>query len=182
MTSHDPLAVFHEVPVAAPAPEPARATASDISERDRATLEIARQLATAIPPTHDPDLTMRQLFVLHLLSQAPRPIGVLAKDLGITISSASGLMDRLEATGLIRRVHPDAPEDRRRVICHLTAAGTTALTDHLRLGNLRLEVLLTELSHDEVRLVEQAMELLIRAAREVIAKAKPAPPGAPPAA
>ena len=90
-------------------------------------------------------------------------------------------MDRLEATGLIRRVHPDAPEDRRRVICHLTAAGTTALTDHLRLGNLRLEVLLTELSHDEVRLVEQAMELLIRAAREVIAKAKPAPPGAPPA-
>ena len=182
MTSHDPLAVFHEVPVVAPAPEPARATASDISERDRATLEIARQLAAAIPPTHDPDLTMRQLFVLHLLSQAPRAIGVLARDLGITISSASGLMDRLEATGLIRRVHPDAPEDRRRVICHLTAAGTTALTDHLRLGNLRLEVLLAELSDDEVRLVEHAMELLLGAARQVIARAKPTSPGSPAAA
>jgi len=182
MTSHDPLAVSHEAPGVAPAPEPDRATAGDVSEPDRTMLEIARQLATAIPPTHDPDLTMRQLFVLHLLSQAPRSIGVVAKDLGITISSASGLMDRLETTSLIKRVHPDAPEDRRRVICHLTAVGTTALTDHLRLGNLRLEVLLAELSHDEVRLVEQAMELLIRAAREVIAKAKPAQPGAPPAA
>src|SRR5665647_2725595 len=160
MTSHDPLAVSHEAPVVAPAPEPARATAGDVSERDRAMLEIARQLSTAIPPTHDPDLTMRQLFVLHLLSQAPRSIGVIAKDLGITISSASGLMDRLETTGLIKRVHPDAPEDRRRVICHLTAVGTTALTDHLRLGNLRLEVLLAELSHDEVRLVEQALSLI----------------------
>ncbi len=154
----------------------------DVPERDRAMLEIARQLATAIPPTHDPDLTMRQLFVLHLLSQAPRPIGVIARDLGITISSASGLMDRLETTGLIRRVHPDAPDDRRRVICHLTAAGTAALTDHLRLGNLRLEVLLAELSHDEVLLVEQAMELLIRAARQVIARAQPIPSGSPAAA
>jgi len=182
MTSHNPAAVSHEAPVVAPAPEPAQATAGDVLERDRAMLEIARQLATAVPPTQDPDLTMRQLFVLHLLSQAPRSIGVIAKDLAITISSASGLMDRLETTGLIRRVHLDAPEDRRRVICHLTAVGTTALTDHLRLGNLRLEVLLAELSHDEVRLVEQAMELLIRAARQVIAKAKPASPGSSPAA
>jgi DNA-binding MarR family transcriptional regulator len=182
MTSHDPLAVSHEAPVVAPAREPARATAGDVSEPDRTMLEIARQLSTAIPPTHDPELTMRQLFVLHLLSQAPRSIGVIANDLGITTSSASGLMDRLETTGLIKRVHPDAPEDRRRVICHLTAVGTTALTDHLRLGNLRLEVLLAELSHDEVRLVEQAMELLIRAARQVIAKAKPASPGSSPAA
>jgi len=182
MTSQDPLAMSHEAPVVAPAAEPARATVGDVSERDRAMLEIARQLASAIPPAHDPDLTMRQLFVLHLLSQAPRSIGVIAKDLGITISSASGLMDRLETMGLIRRVHPDAPEDRRRVICHLSAAGTSALTDHLRLGNLRLEVLLAELSHDEVRLVEQAMELLIRAARQVIAKAKPASPGSTPAA
>ena len=179
MTSHDQLAVSLDAPVAAPAPEPARATASDATERDRAMLEIARQLATAIPLTHDPDLTVRQLFVLHLLSQAPRSIGAIAEELGITISSASGLVDRLEMAGLVRRVRPDWPEDRRRVICHLAAAGTTALTDHLRLGNLRLEVLLAELSDGEVRLVGQAMELLIGAARQVVARAKPTSPDSP---
>lgn len=178
MTKHE-LAISLDTPMAAPVPEPARATAGDVTERDRAMLEIARQLATAIPLTHDPDLTVRQLFVLHLLSQAPRSIGAIAEELGITISSASGHADRLEMTGLIRRVRPDRPEDRRRVICHLTAAGTTALTDHLRLGNLRLEALLAELSHDEIRLVEQAMGLLIRAARQVIAKAKPTSPDSP---
>ena len=176
------LAAPLDTPVAAPAPEPAQAAAGDATERDRAMLEIARQLATAIPLTHGPDLTIRQLLVLHLLSQTPRSIGAIAKDLGITISSASGLADRLEMTGLSRRVHPDAPEDRRRVICQLTAAGTTALTDHLRLGNLRLEVLLAELSDDEVRLVEHAMELLLGAAREVIARAKPTSSGSPAAA
>jgi DNA-binding MarR family transcriptional regulator len=182
MTSHEQLAVSLDAPVAAPAPEPARATAGDATERDRAMLEIARQLATAIPLKHDPDLTVRQLFVLHLLSQAPRSIGAIAEELGITISSASGLVDRLEMTGLIRRVRPERPEDRRRVICQLTTAGTTALTDHLRLGNLRLEVLLAELSDDQVRLVEHAMELLLGAARQVIARAKPTSPGSPAAA
>ena len=179
MSSHDQLAVSLDAPVAAPAPEPAPAPVGEATERDRAMLEIARQLATAIPLTHDPDLTVRQLFVLHLLSQAPRSIGAIAEELGITISSASGLVDRLETTGLIRRVRPERPEDRRRVICHLTAVGTTALTDHLRLGNLRLEVLLAELSDDEVRLVEHAMELLLGAARQVIAKAKPTSPDSP---
>ena len=178
MTIHDPLAVPDGALVAAPAPQPA-AAADAVSERDRAMIEIVRQLATVLPPTSDPDLTMRQLFVLHLLSLAPRPIGAIAEELGITISSASGLVDRLETTGLIRRVRPDRPEDRRRVICHLTAAGTTALTDHLRLGNLRLEVLLAELSDDEIRLVEQAMELLSGAARQVIARAKPTSPHSP---
>jgi len=75
MSSHDQLAVSLDAPVAAPAPEPAPAPVGEATERDRAMLEIARQLATAIPLTHDPDLTVRQLFVLHLLSQAPRSIG-----------------------------------------------------------------------------------------------------------
>ncbi len=120
--------------------------------------------------------------MLHLLSQAPRSIGAIAEELGIAISSASGLVDRLETTGLIRRVRPERPEDRRRVICQLTAGWHHRLTDHLRLGNLRLEVLLAELSDDEVRLVEQAMELLLGAARQVIARAKPTSPDSPAAA
>jgi DNA-binding MarR family transcriptional regulator len=184
MSGHHPAATPVAAPTAGSARERDGAIARDTSNRDRAMLEIARQLATAIPLAHEPDLTVRQLFVLHLLSEEPRAIGVIAKELGITISSASGLVDRLETAGLIRRVHPAPPEDRRRVICHLTPSGTTALTDHLLIGNLRLEVLLAELSADEIGLVEQAMELLLRAAREVIARAKVAsadPPADPPA-
>lgn len=153
----------------------AHCAGAGISDRDRAMLEIARQLATAIPMHQDPDLTGRQLLLLHLLSQAPRAVGEIARELGITISSASGLVDRLARLRLISRARADPPGDRRQVTCHLTSDGATALTDHLKVGNLRLETLLSELTSDEIQLVERAMALLIRAAHQVIAKAQDAP-------
>ncbi|MBM7495201.1 DNA-binding MarR family transcriptional regulator [Micromonospora luteifusca] len=71
-----------------------------------------------VPPT--------QLRVLTLISSRPETnVNGLAELLDVVPSSASRLCDRLEATGLLRRV-PD-PRDRREVRLVATAAALTLL-------------------------------------------------------
>jgi DNA-binding MarR family transcriptional regulator len=80
----------------------------------------------------------------------------LAEALDVVPSSASRLCDRLEATGLLRRV-PD-PRDRREVRLLLTAAARRVLDDlHTRRRDA-LEVVLE-------RMTPSAREELVRALR-----------------
>src|SRR5918998_4998879 len=67
------------------------------------------------------ELTMPQLRALGLLGRAPQRMGDLAAYLGISLSSATSLVERLEGKGLVERTHD--PVDRRVVHCHLTADG-----------------------------------------------------------
>lgn len=68
------------------------------------------------------------LLVLKGLSPDVRPrIGELAEQLQIQHHSAVELVDRLEASGLVRRQR--ATEDRREVLVLLTAAGERVLRD-----------------------------------------------------
>src|SRR5215207_9891605 len=67
------------------------------------------------------DLTMPQLKVLLILySESGTPMGHLAASLGVTLSTATGIVDRLVERGLI--VRHESPQDRRLVLCQLTAA------------------------------------------------------------
>ena len=86
-----------------------------------AVLEGARLAQTpAVPPT--------QLRVLHIIEGAEHTnMNRLAEALDVVPSSASRLCDRLEATGLVRRV-PD-PRDRREVRLALTPAARQLLAD-----------------------------------------------------
>lgn len=138
-----------------------------ILDLDRTILGLAGQLESAVPSARH-DLTMRQLLTLHLVSAHPLPVGGIATALGITISSASGLVERLVRAGLVSRMQGEA--DRRIVICELTDGGREALRDYLEMGRLRLERVLTELSRDELVKVEEALDALIGAARAVVAK------------
>lgn len=139
-----------------------------ILDRDRTILGLAAQLGSTVPSTRH-DLTMRQLLTLHLLSAQTRPVGEIAAALQITISSASGLVERLVRSGLVSRRHGEA--DRRIVICEPTDDGREALRDYLEMGRLQLERVLTELSREELVTVEDALEALIRAARAVVGNA-----------
>jgi DNA-binding MarR family transcriptional regulator len=86
-----------------------------------AVLDQARLAQSpAIPPT--------QLRVLTIVSRARHTnMNRLAEALDVVPSSASRLCDRLEATGLLRRM-PD-PRDRREVRLVLTAAARRMLRD-----------------------------------------------------
>jgi DNA-binding MarR family transcriptional regulator len=139
-----------------------------IMDQERTILELATQLAASTPPSRHPDLTMRQLLLLHLLSGRPQSVGEIAEAFGVTISSASGLVDRLARSRLVRRV--PGTTDRRLVICQVTDTGAAVLNEHLEMGRMQLERLLAELPAADLGVVENAMNLLIGAARQVIAR------------
>ena len=75
---------------------------------------------------HEVGLPKQQAFALHLLAhQPPLTMSALADLLGTDASTVTGLVDRLEARGLIGR-HVD-PEDRR--VKHLTVTEAGAATE-----------------------------------------------------
>jgi DNA-binding MarR family transcriptional regulator len=98
----------------------------------REILELNEQIRLqcfelAGPMAFPPDLTMRQL---HVLVAASQPDGVaiheLAKALGTSAPTASGLVNRLAAKGLVTRVEDEA--DRRVRHVQLTEEGQETLS------------------------------------------------------
>jgi DNA-binding MarR family transcriptional regulator len=110
------------------------------------------------------DLTMPQLkmlFVVDLLG--PVPMGQLAARLGISLPTATGLIDRLVEAGLARREHDE--RDRRVVLVGTTAEGL-ALIVRLRSANgERLGRVLGHLGVDELRCCARALESMNVAAQ-----------------
>jgi DNA-binding MarR family transcriptional regulator len=104
-------------------------------------------------------ISMTHFHVLTLLRHhGEQPMGHLAEILGASVSSATGIIDRMEERGLVDRV--GVPGDRRVVLVRPTAAGL-ALVDEAEL--VKSEVMgaaLTRLSADELeRLAAAAADL-----------------------
>src|SRR5689334_14149781 len=77
------------------------------------------------------DLSPTQCHVLHLVEPGrPMPMGRLAETLACDASNITGLVDRLESRGLIRR--QPSPGDRRVKILELTPAGSRLRAQLLR--------------------------------------------------
>jgi DNA-binding MarR family transcriptional regulator len=76
-------------------------------------------------------LPYNDVRALSVLTESPEPLGPveLGHRLGMRSASATELVDRLEATGHVRRVRH--PSDRRRVILELTEAGRQAVMAEL---------------------------------------------------
>ena len=83
------------------------------------------------------DLTFGQMRILFLLSKhGPSPISRVAEWLGVGLSSASGVVDRVERHGLVTRSH--RRDDRRVVECDLTDTGRRLIED---IGGMRRDML-----------------------------------------
>ena len=105
------------------------------------------------------ELSPVQCHILHLMEpDRPIPMGSLAEALACDASNVTGLVDRLESRGLIRR-QPSA-EDRRVKVLELTPAG-------LRLRATVLERMtkppesLVRLSADEQRVLVKILKHLL---------------------
>ena len=73
-------------------------------------------------------LSMAQLNILYTLQRCGEmPMSRLAEMLNVSLSNATGLIDRIEERGLIERTR--VPEDRRIVLIRVTAAGERMLGD-----------------------------------------------------
>ncbi len=94
-------------------------------------------------------LSLVHLNVLTLIEvDGPMSMGRLAATLDVSVASATGIVSRMTARGVVER-RSDA-DDRRVVLVHLTAAGSQifqSLEEHRR-G--RLVKLLEQLSDDEM--------------------------------
>src|SRR5471032_1524517 len=85
------------------------------------------QRANLPPLAAELELSPAQCHVLHLIEPGrPIPMGRLAETLSCDASNVTGLVDRLESRGLVRR-RPSA-EDRRVKVLALTPSGSRLRT------------------------------------------------------
>ncbi len=105
------------------------------------------------------DLSPAQCHVLHLIEPGrPLPMGRLAQTLSCDASNVTGLVDRLESRGLIRR-EPSAA-DRRVKVLRLTPDGVRLRTQLLRKMSGRA-LPLSRLPADQQRLLVSILEELV---------------------
>lgn len=142
-------------------------------ELERVLAGYARLLRMLTPTRSDglidSTLTMAQLKVLMLLMAVDESrMSELASSLQISMSTVSGLVERLVEHGYVTR-RTDAI-DRRQVMVSLTNEGVAVLDRFQELGTETLRNLLSELSTEELTAVGNSMDLLIAAAERMAAK------------
>jgi DNA-binding MarR family transcriptional regulator len=106
------------------------------------------------------ELSLRQLSALQMIEDETTTLGDVARRLMVTPAVVTGLIDRLEKRGYVRRVGSSG--DRRRV--------NLALTDEGRAAALKAEQRLTDevgakmanFSSDELKTLERGLALLDR--------------------
>ncbi len=95
------------------------------------------------------DVTMAQMKALYLVaSRGSLHISALADLLGVTLSTASGLVDRLVDLGLLERRHDEL--DRRHVVVRLTPSGTQLLERMRELSSKRVRSMLGSLDDEDL--------------------------------
>jgi MarR family transcriptional regulator, organic hydroperoxide resistance regulator len=106
------------------------------------------------------ELSPAQCHVLHLIEPGrPIPMGQLAETLACDASNVTGLVDRLESRGLVRR-HPSAA-DRRVKVLDLTPTGSrlrTQLLDRMNAPPATLRRLSVQEQRTLVRILTRLLE------------------------
>ena len=113
-------------------------------------------------------VTLPQIRVLHHIRATPGiTTGELARTLGVTVSTASGLVIKLADRGLVTRT--TTPDDRRQAPLHLTEDGE-ALVGELAEDGRSFIAGVAELLGDDLPAVTAALERLSEAAAQVRAQ------------
>ncbi len=114
-------------------------------------------------PLFTSQLTISQLKILMLLSAQPGTSGrELAGHMGVSLATLSGMIDRLVTHDLV--VRQEDPKDRRVRRLTLTAAGAELIGSIITAGAEKQRRLLDRLDEEELQIVAQAMNLLVRTA------------------
>jgi len=109
------------------------------------------------------DLTMPQLKALMCVAQTGAATsGQVARGLGVSLSTVTGIVDRLSEQRLV--IRREDPEDRRITRVLPTPAGRGLVEKLLRYRDERLTTLLAGLTPEDLRMVEAAFARLAAAA------------------
>jgi len=114
-------------------------------------------------------VTMPQAKMLHLVaSEGHIRMSTLAARLGVTLSTVSGLVERLVEAGCVSR-HDD-PSDRRQVVVSLTPEGEALIERFRDLNRRQLRGLLDLMADDDLNAMERSVIALTRAAERQAAE------------
>jgi len=108
------------------------------------------------------ELTMPQLkVVLLLFTGGPVRMSVIASDLGVSLATATGVVDRLVQRGLV--VREGDPEDRRVVLCRLSEKGEEVMGGLWQVSREQVRRLMRVLAPQQLELIAKALEALVQA-------------------
>jgi DNA-binding MarR family transcriptional regulator len=114
-------------------------------------------------------VSMSQLHIMSMLDRhGDMPMSRLAEMIDVSLSNATGLVDRIEERGWVERVR--VPDDRRVVLVRITAAGRRLLDDVEVLRSEILQTVVDRLAPDEIEGMARATAGL-RAAITAVAAA-----------
>ncbi len=104
-------------------------------------------------------ISMAQLHILYTLKRnGEMPMSRLAEVLNVSLSNATGLIDRIEERGFVERT--GVPEDRRIVLIRVTDAGERMLGEIDALSDELLRSVLGHLDRSKLAGVRQAVASL----------------------
>jgi DNA-binding MarR family transcriptional regulator len=132
-----------------------------------------REFIAAFRRWHHGALSLIHLNVLTLLEvEGPLSMSRLAEALDVSVASATGIVDRMEARGLVERRRES--EDRRVVVVHIAEGGTKVFADIDERRRQGLAKLLTRLNERELSGLLAGHQAL-RAARTELANQRTGP-------
>jgi DNA-binding MarR family transcriptional regulator len=141
-----------------------RPSAEDVAGHIDGLLQEMAHLRT--PEFLDVSITMAQAKVLHVVATAGDiHMSALVQTLGVSLSTVSGLVDRLVEHGYVTR--RDDPADRRQVLVSPTRAGIELLERFRDLNGTHLRTILGRLVPADLAALDRGVNALADAAREL---------------
>jgi DNA-binding MarR family transcriptional regulator len=108
------------------------------------------------------DLTMSQLkVVLLLFISGTSRMSVIGSALGVSLATATGVVDRLVERGIV--VREGDPEDRRVVLCRLSDKGEGLIGGLWHLSRERARGLLEAMDPEQLPIVREMLGALLKA-------------------
>ncbi|MCX6503278.1 MAG: MarR family transcriptional regulator [Microbacterium sp.] len=152
----------------------------DLDKRAALTREIAemqealetQSMRGFLEPLMNMDLTIQQLRVLMILvAEDEGGTGqAVAKSLGVSLATVSGIVDRLETHGMVERAVD--PRDQRVRRLHATTAGRKTIRDLLGAQSQVGTAPLMLLDTDDLRALAQGMRAILRVRMQARAQAQ----------
>ena len=148
-------------------------TSGKSTERGKLILEL-RTLSESMRFPHmkgashfmELDLTLPQLRVMQLLLDlTSAPMSVIAREMGITVSACTHLIDKLVSMDNV--VRSQDPNDRRIVLCSLTDSGRASLDKLRQEMPFAQDEFVNRLSVDELRVMIEAATIMRRVMTEI---------------
>jgi DNA-binding MarR family transcriptional regulator len=134
---------------------------------------LARMADANSPEFLEIDITMPQAKLLYLLgARGDLHMSDIVARLGVSLSTVSGLVDRVVDHGLAHR--RDDATDRRQVVVGLTPAGTEFIDRFRELNTRQMRELLAFLDDADLALLRDALAALDRAASRLATRKDPA--------